>query len=484
MPTTILVSIADGFAERLLLTSGVVNTLVSQGNKVVIVTEHATRDSVKMENLNGNVFFEPLIREIKYPKLNYYFTLLWRYSQANEVSRYWSENLMQLRGKQRIFCYINKLFRKQKWFIDLLRVIDRNVMNSGKYYECLFRKYKIDLAVTTTDFHYADRLITRRAKKNSIRTLMVVQSWDKVTTRGLMFEKVDYFIVWNNINKRDLIRHHNVHHEQIFVCGAPHFDIYYKVKSINKKEQWPRYCDKIGIDKDKKLIYVLGSVQRSGWMLTDVIKILAEALKENKFIYPSQVLIRPHPQVVCGYSNGPGISQDLEYYKTLSKDIHIDMPLISGRNSIIRMTRDDMRGRAENLFYSDVNINFYSTISIEAAAVDSPIIHVGFDEKSNSNNMCRFEKYKHINDIITTGGVRVARTPDNLIELINDYLSNPERDRDGRNLIVRNHFYKNDGHATERVAKVINKLANADNECVNKVIVEEKSADMVTSLIG
>jgi CDP-glycerol glycerophosphotransferase (TagB/SpsB family) len=461
MIKTILIVITDQFDERFLLASGVVNRLTENGKKIIIASPNANNILFIEEYKKHKVHFELINEKIRYPLFNYYFTLIWRYSQASESAPKWREDLMELKGKSRIFWVFNFIFNRQKWFFGLLRILDRYIVNISENYKYLFEKYEIDLTVTTNDFSLPHRLMVREANRNGIKTLMAIRSWDNLVTRGYFFENVNYYIVWNNENQNELIKYHNVKEENIFVCGAPHFDIYNKFAKVNKQKSRLDYCEKRGFDSDKRIIYILGSQERSGWMLNDIIEILVNAAKHNKYIYPCQFLIRPHPSVVSGSFRGPGTTDDLDYYKSLSDDIHIDMPKLIEKDEISRLEKDDMLRKAENLFFSDVVINFYSTISIEAAAVDAPIINIGFDGHNNSFSVRKFELRIHNKNILNTGGIKVALSPDDLIKSINIYLKNPEKDRNGRKLIVKDHFYKNDGNATLRVADIINRLVSS-----------------------
>jgi hypothetical protein len=67
--------------------------------------------------------------------------------------------------------------------------------------------------------------------------------------------------------------------------------------------------------------------------------------------------------------------------------------------------------------------------------------------------------YAHIAKILAFGGMRVARSFDQLEDHINAYLANPGLDQTGRALAVAQECGPQDGQATERVATTLMKLS-------------------------
>jgi hypothetical protein len=442
------------FDERLLLISELISHISRMGHKIVGCVPYQNKEVLQSEH-PGIVFDSHPMMENQ--KLNELLTGFWRSVQNPALSPSWYRDLQNGNRFSGLLHLINKKTKFHKQFRYLIKAIDENLVNRNNLYTNILKKHKPDLVITTTDFTFQDRMITRLARKMNIKTVRVIRSWDNITTRGHLYERPDFFIVWNERNKKELIELHGVNPAEIFICGAPHFDVYHQYQFMNKPKLWSEYCFRKGFDKEKRLIYILGSVERSGWMLKDIVEILIESIDGGKIVFPCQVLIRPHPNVIHR-KNGPGNDKELMSWQGLSKDIHIERPKMKSRAGASRIKKEDSLVRSENIFFSDVVIHFYSTIAIEAAAVDKPNITIGFDGKNDSNLVRRFEKYMHIRALLDTGGVRIATSRDDLINAINEFFSQPTKNAKERRHIVERFFYRNDGKAVERVAQVITTL--------------------------
>jgi CDP-glycerol glycerophosphotransferase (TagB/SpsB family) len=99
-----------------------------------------------------------------------------------------------------------------------------------------------------------------------------------------------------------------------------------------------------------------------------------------------------------------------------------------------------------------------STLAIDAALCDTPVIGVAFDglhQLPYSRSIRRAYDYTHYKPLVDTGGLRLVESEEEMIELVNRYLADPELDHDGRATIVREQAWKVDGRSGERVARLI-----------------------------
>ena len=98
-------------------------------------------------------------------------------------------------------------------------------------------------------------------------------------------------------------------------------------------------------------------------------------------------------------------------------------------------TSDDRRHLANTLAHSDVVVNVASTIAIEAAMCDTPIVNIGFDGATRRpflDSAARYYRYTHYRPLVEARAVRVAKSPEDMLELIRRYLERPDLDREGR----------------------------------------------------
>jgi hypothetical protein len=308
----------------------------------------------------------------------------------------------------------------------------------------LFEKYKPDL-VFYTNLYAKDPCIEIEAQKRKIKTICLLLSWDNPTTKGPFPVKPDKIIVWNEILKDEIVTHHQFDPDKVLISGAPQFDIYSHGEKFRSRED---FFKKWGLDPMKKLLtYTTGSPQ----MILhepEVVEILYNALQNNMFVEPSQILLRLHPKDIYNrydiFEGKPGIK--------------IQMPGRSTTHSADKWnpTLDDMYGLAELMHYSDVIINVASTITLDAACFDTPVVNVAFDgyhQEPYNNSYKRYYDYEHYRNVVSTKGIRIAHAPEEMIQMVNLYLSDQSLDAEGRQRLRDELCWKLDGQAGNRIAQ-------------------------------
>jgi len=321
------------------------------------------------------------------------------------------------------------------------------------YYKDLFRKYKPDLLIAATPgFKIPDIPLLKRAKKENVKIVCPVLSWDNLTSKGYMNPKPDKLIVWNEIMKQEAITFHNFKEEDIYVSGVPQFDIYWRNNNFSPREI---FFKKLGLDINKKLLTLTSSPFKTYPYFDDIIQIILDAIKTNKFVFPSQLLVRLHPQ-----------DERSRYDKFKSiNGLVIDYPGKYSTKMDWDPDKEDIIHLMETMKYSDVVINVASTTTIDSCIFDTPVINIGFDGYRNhpyATSCLRYYDYSHYKNITKSKGIRIARSPQELIDLINLYLKNPQIDRSGRAEIVKGQCYKTDGKSGERVANYIFNFLNSN----------------------
>jgi CDP-glycerol glycerophosphotransferase (TagB/SpsB family) len=108
--------------------------------------------------------------------------------------------------------------------------------------------------------------------------------------------------------------------------------------------------------------------------------------------------------------------------------------------------------------HSDVVVNVASTIAIEASIFDTPVVNVSFDGEAPSpfeRSARRYYRFTHYVNITRHHAVRVADTPEQLLEWAGRYLQDPSLDRQGRRAVVEEQCQFLDGRSAERVAAFV-----------------------------
>jgi hypothetical protein len=334
----------------------------------------------------------------------------------------------------------------------LFKVLD--VATLGERYEALFEKERPSLVLTpTTGIYFGEGPLMGRADAAGIPILAIDLSWDHFTTKTAPLRRVAGLTVWNETMKRQAVEIHGYRPEQVCVAGVPQFDIYADPASFVTREA---FCQRIGADPSKKLI-TLTTIPPVLYTYHDVvIDELLAAMRSGRLDKAAQLLVRVHPR------------DDIGKYErfTVDADVIVEKPFketIVAEGSNVDPSRDNRLHLANTLKHSDVIVNVASTIAIEAAVLDTPVVNIAFDghdEKPFLDSSRRFYQYTHYKPLVDIGAVRVASCPRTLIDEVAAYLADPSRDQAGRARAATDLCYRVDGKAAERVASfVLDRLA-------------------------
>jgi len=316
-------------------------------------------------------------------------------------------------------------------------------------YEKVFEKYNPRVCIVPFPFYPNLYPVVRRAARNKVPLIYYVMGFDNLTAKGDHSVLANKLIVWNEIMRGEAVKYHYYHPGDVWVTGPIQFDIYFR-KYLPSKEEFFR---KIGADPNKKLITYCTMSVEVGPADPELIEILNKNIKEGKFIYPCQLVVRPSPK-------------DLREYSKFKDNIVLEF----GRPAKYfaqgwDATLEDMVDLACLLKYSDVWIQTASTTAIEASFFDTPVISIAFDgykQRPYWASSTRCYSYTHYRPVVEYGATTIVRSGEELVCAINEYLKNPAKDRAGRKKIVKLEFEHVDGKLAERAAKmVLNFLAES-----------------------
>lgn len=329
------------------------------------------------------------------------------------------------------------------WF----RIGDRFTL--GERYAALFARERPELLVTpTTGLYFSEGPLMARADRLGVPTIAVDLSWDHFTTKTAPLRRVAALAVWNRAMQRQATTIHGYRPEQVRVTGVPQFDLYRTREGIVTREA---FLARVGADPGRKLI-TLTTVPPVLYRYHDrAIDRLLKAIEGGELGADAQLLVRVHPR------------DDLAAYERFAgrPNLVVEKPFRGGRvaeGSNVDPTSDDRWHLANTLLHSDVVVNVASTIAIEAAICDTPVVNIAFDGPERRpfiDSTARFYVYDHYRPLVEAGAVRVSDSPDAMVEAVRAYLAEPSLDREGRARAVEEQCFQADGKASERVAAFI-----------------------------
>lgn len=309
----------------------------------------------------------------------------------------------------------------------------------------LFDRYRPDLVFASSIYTTAPA-VAIGATQRRIPVVGFMQSWDNPTTKGPLPFVPDRVVVWNDIVRREVLEHHGIPLDRMFVSGVPQFDLYTHTERFRDRETFLR---RWGLEPSKRLIvYTTGSHR----LLPDerlVVERLDRAVRHGEIGEPCQLLVRLHPK------DHPELYDDL----VGRPGVVVQRPgRVGDTKDRWNPSEEDMYDLAEVMRYADVVVNVASTITIDAACFDTPIVNVRFDgsgEREYLESCRRYYDYDHYRNVVATGGVRLADSPAEMIEAIRAYLDDPSLDGEGRERIRREQCWKLDGQSGRRIAEYV-----------------------------
>lgn len=466
---TVFITITGGYGIRNILRSDAFKILKSEKDLRIIIFAPFVNGKNIVANLpevqGKNIFFEDLARY----KPNIVERVLRKIQEMvvfniNYVGTIKLKEMMLKKKKYSKYLlvkFVKKIFGKNRNFIKALENLDE-LLSVYKFrrLEQPFEKYKPSLVFSTDFLHLYAWVFVKTAKRCQVPVISMIANWDHLT-KGIL-PKSDRVIAWNEFNRKQLIEYYSYSPKDILVAGIPHQD--YFVHAKNRFLPKADFLESIGTPTDKKLItYTTQSVITTPFE-PDIVEIICKAIKDGKIGHPAHLHVRLHPydyfyryEKLKKYGDivtfeGPGKVVEERFW---SGKLVMAAPT---RFGIWCPDEEDMLHYANLISCTDVAVNIASSVTLDAAALDIPVINIGFDgyaQKEFIESNARYFMFTHFEFIPKSGGSRVARSANELIEQINMYLDNPALDSEGRKRIVAEHCGPQDGKCGERIAKYI-----------------------------
>lgn len=327
-------------------------------------------------------------------------------------------------------------FRAWEKFKDLL------YPNDPRYLET-FREFPPSLVVSTNIGNVNDLPVIRTARQLGVRTLGLVRSWDNVL-KGVAV-RPDEVVVWNEINKQEIIRLERYPESAVHVIGPIQFDLYFAPDIIRPRGE---FFSSLGLNPGKKLIVLatIGTFSPNDDE-TFLLRILIDCMKRNVFAEPVQILCRLHPATPLNhfwqFMNIDGVR-----FSFIDKAI----PTLSWT-----LTCADVTEIANILAHADVVISPGSTITLEAAIFDTPIVVPIFNDFQPERTQSYYARVlsHHYKPIVESKLVPFVRNTEELVRWINQFLLDPTLYHAERKKLVDDYVQFPDGKSAQRLAQLL-----------------------------
>lgn len=295
------------------------------------------------------------------------------------------------------------------------------------------------------------------ARSLGIPTATFIFSWDNLTSKGRIAAPFDHYLVWSDHMRQELLRYYpDVSPNRIHVVGTPQFDPYADDSLIWSREEFYR---RVGADSSRPLICYSGG--DAGTCPEDPahLRVLMELIRAHSIKRQPQVLLRPAP-VDDGrrYDQVRKDHPELLYAKPAW--VHAE----PGNWARVIPLPEDVQFLANLTRHADLNVNLASTMTLDFAVHDKPIVNIAFDVASPPPFGVPlwdfYYQFEHYRPVVKLGAARFARSPAELAEHVNTYLEKPCLDRDNRRRLIDLEVSLPLGSSSQRIIDVLDHIAS------------------------
>ena len=448
---TIFITVFEGVESKNILHTDLFKTLLADPDvrPVLFVKNKERLEYHRREFPDPRIRYEAV--QIKRPRgIDRFFSRFKFLLLDTETSRVRRQMVLAQRGTRRAFAiyliavFLQKIFAR-RFFIKIAQALDYALVRDTAY-AGFFERYNPDVVLCADLFDDPETNLLREAKKRGVKNVGLINSWDKPTARSVLRLVPQKLMVFNELLKRDMMTRHGVSEEDIFVGGPPQYDEYFTGTRGTRDD----FFREIGCDPKKKLIVYspLGSAfTNSDWEWIDAFWAMHAG---GFFGRDTEFFVRFPP-----YDTIDG--------EALKKRPHLKYDYPGARFSSRRLTEWDMTSRevahlADTLLHMSLLICHASSISVDAAVFDKPVINVDFEVSERErfpDLQKRLYRMDHYAKALASGGIRLVGSKAELAEWVKKYLADSLLDREGRERLVREQCAFLDGKSGERMGKFI-----------------------------
>jgi hypothetical protein len=294
------------------------------------------------------------------------------------------------------------------------------------------------------------------ARSLGIPTAVFIFSWDNLSSKSRVVAPYDHYLVWSPLMKREMGQFYpEVSPDRVHIVGTPQFDPYNDPHILMSREEFFRW---LGGDPTRPVLCYSGSDIITAPDDQYYIEILMEEIRAGHIKRNPQVVLRPAP--VDSGSRFENVRQ--KFPELIYKAPDWARSRNGSWTGIIPLP-DDVKALANLTYHCDLNLNVSSTMTLDFALRDKPVVNIAFDVTQPPPfgvPIWEFHfRFEHYVPVVQLGAARFAKSPVDLVRHINDYLENPSLDRQGRRKFAELEVGAPLGQASTRIVETLKQIS-------------------------
>ncbi len=302
--------------------------------------------------------------------------------------------------------------------------------------------HRIDAVLSLTPYHQDDQFLLWAARRRGLPTLSAIISFDNPTTRGRLPVVGDRALVWNRTNQQQLLRAYpELQPDQIRITGAPQFDLHHDPARVTSETAWR---EQLGLPPDRPVILYGAGPEL---ILPDekaLVRAIDAAIGAGRIPGRPIVVVRGHPADPIDRWHATG---DLDH-------VVVSPGWGQADGGLAWPSDDEIDLQMSTLAHAAVHVNVCSSMAIDGAAFDRPVITPTFASRARRSRRRIRSLYRqeHWQPIAASGGTTAAADIPALEAAIGRHLADPQLGAEGRRRLLAVMLTTDDGRASERVA--------------------------------
>ncbi len=320
-----------------------------------------------------------------------------------------------------------------------------------KEYSDILSKEKIDILFFTHQRPPFIAPLIYAAEQLQIKTAAFIFSWDNLASKGRMAGNFNYYLVWSDLMKEDLIHfYQTVKSHQVEVVGTPQFEPFSQQKFGYDKE---KLISKFKLDSQKPILLFTcnDSSSENDPIYLDLLASFIESKQLEKEV---NLIVRTSP------------AEEPKRFKAIAekyKFIVWNYPdwTVKRENHQENWTQrvpslDDLNDLKALLNHCDFNINVLSTITLDAFIFDKPVINPVFGNKENGMyDDQKFLNYKHLSILVDSDASTIVKNEQEFLDAINKILAGKDDKEMRRNQFLAIQIGKPLQETSKRIAQTL-----------------------------
>lgn len=467
----IFISADHGLAIVYFLQSDVVPGLLDKGIKVTLLTDDSLEPILQARFSHPNLNFESLrlpaaraYAERVLPDLQWWQAFFRRVGSSNRINTeaqdvYVRQVAVEEGIGRRVWMPAARLWVRVLRRSGLARSLVRRsqAIFDPRLYGDLFEKYAPSLVVSSTPGWRLDRYLLREARSRGIPTASVIVGWDNPSSYALPGAPVDWIACWSQIQREELRCGSDWPADRITVTGIPSYDGYFSGSWALPRGE---YFDRHGLDPQRKLISYACSFVTYAPNFPNV-RCLAELVADGALGTPAQLLVRLHPNHFLDVHLYSDERRRIHELAAANPHVHVVEPVPLG-GSFGHYSGEDMPEKGSMLAHSDVFVTVYSTMLVEAAIHQKPIVSLCLDVPGGWNWPRKYSlplnaigRWPTHDRFRKSGAGLISTSPEQLAEAIKAYLADPQAALPAQREFIERECTYTDGSAGRRTAEAI-----------------------------